>query len=939
MKIYDLPCAFLGHSGKFRAIITPVGLKVPDAFYNIKQICDEILNDLDLDVLSIDSVYQDMNGRAKCSIQVCENTESLEFLIGLTEENLPHLSYDFALGIAMAESPDDIKLYSDNFIKTVQTTNPNCIPFLFAFTTKEYPVAEQFPGRQIIGNVDNATLKESIRQAFYFCLWQYFKGPNPILQEPALKNETPASLVKLASIYFLIGRYYIASQYYEEALKNKSDYIALAEVFEQSKNQRLSFNIDKSLYDNSIPAAFSNIDFSEWPGGLITALNYALRSKNNAFIIRLILRLVPRVPKSSQRDLLLYVLNNSKSSSSDEYNRYQILALLLLRQCGHERTFTYNAYLYYNRKPTSNPLILKPLAESLIHDSNWHMQRISFATQIFTSDVPIQRDIQIPVMQYLLENLYKVEDGSKQAELLSRIPSPITINANTLFHKEGELEFQEPLSPIYEAKMTRSNSIFLYNALDKKNTKKDYICAVGEQLTFTLKLYNPLQIVFVIDFCFLEATNAICTPAIAALAPKRNQTIQLSLSAIQEGEMKVTGFKFVSGNLTVVQTLETPIVFKVIEKMPMLNIKLPFRLQPVFYENLLSKVPFELINTSDVEIKLKDVKFPPPPPLLTYDSLPIDYPPKIVPPMPESLQPGQSFNFNLVMINDNSVKNLSFALEYGSDRFARRFEYYQDLTVAEGPHIDRLHVVPVEGHDDFSSKTILVMVIIRNPFEIPIEVTGSDHNVIVAALSYGTYLVELDRINTDVDEDALRFQYENLDFEYTRKCETALVKNLNKPLDQNDKVRLWKMLVLKTKIQKQLNLKWADQDGNSGDLSMNHVRIDRTTFALLQEPPFDVSFSIKRESEKILTVSAEVKPNNKKITNTKVMLSFSAEDRDTKEKRIVLTAGMEETEISIPGVLETAVHCHSNSILNVTGRFFVGDAFFVRCASFDVKKI
>lgn len=937
MKIYDLPCAFLGHSGKFRAIITPVGLKVPDAFHNIKQLCDEVLQNIDLEMLSIDSVYAQMKGPARFSNHVCENIDSLEFLLGLSEENLPHLSFHIALGIAMAESSDDIKKYSDDFIRAVESSNPNVIPFLFAFTTKEYAVAEQFPGRQIIGNVDNAMLKESIRQAFFFCLWQYFKGPHPILEESAVQQDNPASLMKLGSIYFIIGKYDVASQYYEKALKHKPDYMVLAEVFEQLTNPRLSFSVDRSLYDASTPQPFSSIDFSEWPNELVTALNYALKSKNNPFIVRLICRIAPRVPKKSQRDLLIYALNVCKNNTSQEFDRLTILALLLLRQSGFERTFLYNAYLFYNQKPTSNFLVLKPLAESLTADTNWHMQRITPATQIFSSKIPIQRDIQMNVMKYLLQNLYKVSDYRQQSDLLSRIPSPITVDIATLFHKEGELILQDPLSPICECK-ANSNSLFLYNALDKKNQKKSYICTVGEQLTFTLKIYNPLQIVFAVDLCFLEATNAICTPAVAALPAKRTHSISLSLSVQKEGEMKLTGFKLISGNLTVVQKLENPIVFTVIEKLPILNIKLPFRLQPVFYENFISSVPFEIINPSDVEVRLLNFKFPPTPQILSYDALPIDYPPKIVPNLPEFLQPGEAFHFNIVMNNNKMVRNLSFILEYGTEKYVRRFEYNQDLTVVEGPHIDRINVVTTDDHDDFTNKSILVMVVIKNPFEIPIEVIGADHKVIVSALSYGTYLVPLDRIETDIDEDTTRFSFENLDFEYTRKCETALVNTLGRPLEKEDKFHVWKMLMLKTKMQKQLGLKWIDHEDNKGELPMTHVKIDKCTFTLLQPPPFDVKFDISRKSDKILILKTILESKGKEM-KTHFNLSFSAEDRKTKVKKAVLTAGVEDVETDVPGVVETAVHCPPKSILYVTGKFFVGNACFIRCASFDVKKI
>ena len=934
MRILDLPFSFISQSGNVKILLTTVGLRVPAAFHKVSEYLQETIDTIDLDVSSIGNVFLDVKGQIHCSVHVCENSDSLEFLLSLTEPNLPHLSYHVAVGVAIAESIEEILKCSKDFDDLVHKTNQNCIPCLYVFAPQGYDgTGLPFSVTQIPGNADEEELRRCIKQGFYRCLMQYLNGLGPIYDELQVKIDQPASLIKMGSLHFIVGAYSHAASYYERALKQaKNDHLIQSQVIEQALNKRLNIKIDKSMIDTSLPQPLSNVDLTGWRPEAITALSYIMKSKNIVAIIQTVLRIVPRVPLASRRYLLLYAMSFTKPQPTHQYFKYHVLATMLLKQSGFERTFMYQASLICNTGFIKS-YILKPFTDTLTSGTNWCVQRVKPAIDLFKSQ-NVPRVIKNDLMKYLLKNIHKIHDSQAQKELISLIPSTLTVDLNTILNV-GELELQENLSPIEES-LSRTNSLFIYNALDKgKKKNRKLICSVGEQISFLLKLSNPLSIVFPIDVCLLEASNAIATPVVCGLSPNRTQYIPLTLTAQKEGELAVTGFRLVSGQIIATHKLANPIVFTTIGKMPTLNIRLPFRTQPTLYENGETYVSFEMINTSDVEVHLKGVKFPPPPAIQTPDSLPIIYPPEVIPPLPDTLAPGKSFNFKIKMIIDQSLSDLSFAVEYGTEKYTRRFAYSQPLTILEGPHIDRIQVIPMDNHDDFMGTSNLVMVVIRNPFELPIEVQGEDQTVVVAARSYGTYLVHLDTINAQIDPEAKSFTCDGIDKEHVRKCEQAMIIVLKRPLEREEQLNVWRSLLIKSRIQEQLKLRWVNQDGLEGILPFTHVSLDAATMMLMQPPPFNVEFQMRRKSAKIWILTTNIKSDTP-IT-VKSTLSFTVEGAGTGVYH-VFTAGIEENTLVSPGSFETALHATDVGDLKVVGKFFVGSAIFTRISSFTLSK-
>ena len=941
MKILDLPFSFISQAGKVRILITTVGLRLPSAFHKVRQTIQEVIDkEFDLDISSIGNIFPNVVGRVQCSINVCENSDSLKFLVSLNEPNLPHLSYHVVVGVGIAESVDELVKSSTDFDEIFQNQKiikrvPEIIPCLFVFTPQGYN-GSGLPESVIAipGNTPDNELHRIIKQGFIHCLMLYLNSLVPYYDTLQSTIDQPSSLIKMGSLHFIVGAYSLASTYYQRALKIKGDHLILAQAAEQSLNKRLDIKLEKNILETSVPSAFSNSNFNGWKPEALTTLNLAFRSKSIVCILQTILRLVVRVPEANRRELLLYAFNYTKPDPNNDYFNYHILALILLKHTGYDRTFIYHTNILF-QNGFIKTYLLKPFADSLTSDSNWCLQRMKPATELFKSpDVP--RVIKNELITYLLKNIHQIKQSTVQQELISLIPSTLTIDLDSILNV-GKLELQESLSPIEESQ-GQTNSPFIYNAFDStKKKKKKLISSVGEQISFLLRLTNPLQIVFHIDSCFLEATNALATPAVCDLSSNRSlatQYIPLTLTSLHEGELVITGFKLTSGHIVAKHKLPKPIVFTIIGKMPTLNIKLPFRTQPTLFENSETYVSFELINTSDVDVNLKGVKFPPPPAVVEYDMLPIKYPPEVIPPLPDHLEPGKAFNFKVKMTLDKSMTDLSFVVEYGSEKYTRRFAYTQPLSIAEGPHIDRIHVLPLDNHDDFISTSNLIMVVIHNPFELPIEVQGEDQTVVVSARSYGTYLVNLDKINAEIDTTSNNFTCNGISKDHIRKCEQALIRDLNRPIEKDEQINVWKSLLIKSQIQEQLKLRWVNQDGLDGILPFTHVSLDEATAMLIQKPPFEVEYEMRRKSEKIWIVTTNVKSTTN-IT-VKSSLSFSVEGAGTGIYH-VFTAGDEENVITTPGSFETAIHATPVGELKVTGKFFVGSAVFTRISSFKLS--
>lgn len=929
MKICDLPVSFISSSGKVRILLMPVGLKLPAAFNSVAEALVEIMEGLELDVASVCPDYLNITGQIKYSFSTCENHDALEFLLGINDEFLPHLDYHVVVGAAVAESQKDLIDSSNNFEEMVKKANRYTAPCLFVFSAMGYTggglpmCATQIPANSEVGEI-----KRRVREGFVRCLMEYLLTLRSRLDELSAKPETATTCLTLGSASFLLGGYKKAAEYYERALKYKAESKINAMIFEQSLNKHIKIQYDKSLVDTAVPAPLSELAGTDLQTELLTAITLALKSKNSVIISRILLRLAPRVDKKYQRKFIIAALSFLKKKTDSKSGHYRELALLLLKHVGLERTFMYETAMACQHE-NAMPFILRPFAATLTSGSNWTEQRINPAAALFESP-SVPRAIKNDLMQYLLEFIHTVNDAQRQRELLSLIPSHLTVPCETLL-RVGALEPQEEQSPLEEESSGGGNRLFIFNALEKQRRRR-LVCAVGDQLSFTLAITNPLQIVFPVHVCQLDAENGNPTPVVFALPPKRQQVVPMCVTAARPGKLIVRGFTLISGSVTAEHRLSDPIIFDVTEKMPTLNVRLPFRMQPRLFENSENEVAFEIINSSDVAVTIKGIKFPPTPNVATPTSLPIAYPPEVVPPLPPEIGAGDAFSFKLRMVADRTLPNLSFVVEYGPKGYIRRFNYSQELEIAEGPHVDRLQVVPMDDHDDFKSVSHLLMVVIKNPFELPIEVDcDTEASIVVAARSYGTLLVRVDRIELDIDPNAQTWCCPGIDREHVRKCETTLIKELNRPLTAEEKVEVWSTLQLKMRLQEQLHLRWASQDGLGGPIPFNHVDIDRATLLLMQPPPIAVKFEMERATAKQWRLRTAIEGDG--AQEVRVCLSFAVENAGPGVHH-VLTAGLSEHRVKAPAEIETYLHCAAVGTLVVTGKFYIGEGYFVRRGSF-----
>jgi len=927
MKICDLPISFISSSGKVRILLTPVGLRLPAAFNQLKELIIALISSLELDVASVAADFINAKGQIKFSFSTCEIPESLDFLLGIRDEFLPHLDFHVVVGAAIAESQSELLACATSFDRVVRQANNTIQPCLFVFSPSSFG-GEGLPScaTQIPGDSSQQDISRRVREGFIRCMMEFFISLRTRCDELLLKIDQPRSLIMLASSVFLLGGYDQASEYFERALKHKSEPIAISLALEMFYNKRISLNFDKGLSDRDLPPQLSELLSFDLPPEIITCLSYAFRAKHIYSAIRTCLRLSVRVPNTISRILVLTALNYCKGKSEMEFFKYQELSLLLLKHLGHTRTFMFQTALLCNSMIKIEKFLLKPFVSSLTDGNDWCEQRISPASQLFGS-AHVPRSIKNDLMRYLLEFLHTINDPKKQAKLLQLIPSYITIEAEMLF-KIGSIEFLPPPSPIRES-IGKSSGPFIYNAYEKKNLNK-LTCATGDKISFLLTIINPLLVTIAVDIIKLTASNSTSVPVNFSLPPRKPQTIQLVISPVAIGETMITGFTMVIGNITASYSLSAPIQITVIDKLPTLVVRLPYVIQHDVPENSKYSETFQIINPSDVAVDIKGIRFPPPPAVYSSTSLPLDYPPKVIPPLPPSLIPGESKIFTIQLNVDKTFENLSYIIEYGQEKYTRQFNYNQNFSIKPGPHISRMQVVTLDDHDDFMSLSHLLMIIIYNPLDLPIEVScDSESPIIISSNSYGTFLVQVDRIDVQIGPSTTKCNLSGIDHEHVRKCETNEVKKLNRPLQLAEKHRLWTSIYLKYKIQNQIHLKWKNQNGLEGDLPFSHVDLDDSTLLLLQTPPFTVNFVIKRLYDEIWELSCILQSQNP--IDVRCRMTFAIPNGSQNDQ--IFTAGLDDALINItsePKVFKTTIHCSSHGALSATTRFYIGEAYFVR---------
>jgi hypothetical protein len=457
---------------------------------------------------------------------------------------------------------------------------------------------------------------------------------------------------------------------------------------------------------------------------------------------------------------------------------------------------------------------------------------------------------------------------------------------------------------------------------------------VGDVLAFSVSFYNPLAIPLVFDVISLTASNAIAHPISHRLPKLTWACLSLTIAAAGPGVLSVTGFKFIAGNLTGIFRMETPINLDVLEKLPTIVVKRPPRADTAPIENSTVRLEYELMNPSDVTVAIRGMTFGPMPAVLTSSSLPIAYPPTVDPPIPQSLAPGEVKPFTLSWLTDKTISTLSWAIEYGTDEFSRRFEANQQFDIAEGPHVSRVQVISLDDHDDFDTNSVTLMVIVLNPLEAPIAIwCGSESPVMVEPQSLGTFMIGVDRIEIRIDPNTKKVLIEDVSADHVRKCEAVAVIEKNAKLTYPEKVRVASVLLLKQSLQKKLTLTWAMHTGLSGSLPFTHVPVDDDTLVLLKPPPFKVELKIEKMATNIWNLICRIDSETEMIV--KVKFSFELEN-NPRETNCILIAGAEETSVQVPASITTSIHCLPVGPLIVIGRFFVGNAYFVRRGKFQL---
>lgn len=954
MNVCNLPISLLSLSGEVRVLLTAVGVKIPAAFENLRVVIKQLTQSLELDVQSVAPEYLPIKGQVSFSLSICESADALPFLLGLSDPYSPHLDFHVVVGAAVAESQKELVECAYAFERMVQSSiSQDAIPCLFVYSPKSFDGASLPPcATQLPSDSSPQDISRRVREGFVKSVMDYIfalgskcdhldgiidsskkKDANKVSGKGP-KLDRPQACVTLASYAFLFGGNEIASDLYNQGSKLKGSPVALAITGYSALNPRLKIDIDTSNAEKDFPIPLLPLkDDPDFGMDKMAAIAFAAKCyPNRAVLIRTCLQIAARFPKFA-RTLLLYAIPLARESNAVQFLYYHQLALLLLKQSGNERTFmfyTSNFIKDYNKYPS---YIMKPFVQSLIQGSDWCEQRVRPAATLFAS-AKVPRDIKNTLIQYLLTYLPRISREETQSRILKLIPSNMEIDANLIV----EVRYFEPiqaLSPI-EKSLSRRSNVFIYSPLNKR--KKETICSVGEELSFEITLYNPLNIALTFDTIELIAENAYTYPVVAALRPKKDSTVSVHVKPMKVGGLKIMGFKFVTGNLTGVYNLKNEIVYEIIDQLPSLTMAQPMKLNDKVYENSHIKVDFQLINTSDVPVDIKGIIFSPVPPVLTPTSLPLNYPPIVSPPLPSSLEPSASHSFSISFVADQTVKALSYAIEYGPEGYSRRFEYHQDLEIVPGPHISEIQVIPFLNHDDFDTKSVTLMIVTSNPFDSPIKVMdkSNENPTIIEANSLGTFMIDVDRIDINIDRSgSQKFQLEGFDGEHVRKCETTAVKEKQRELTIDEKKVLWSTLHLKKQIQDQLQFTWTGKDGLSGDLPFTHINIPSETLMLLQPPPFSVKYELTKRADQVWDLNCSLESDTE--INVKIIFEFSVVN-DSEGENYVLSSGNEETNVTTPTSFTTSLNAAPRGSLEVTGSFYIGetDAFFIRKGLFQL---
>ena len=934
MRIGDLPISFFNDEGHVQILLITVGMKVPRVFSLLSGYIEKLIGkDLELDSTSWLPESLDLKGNVTFSLNVCNTPDALSFLLGLGDETLPHNNYHVIVGAAVAESRDELINYANTFKEIVHNLNPYAIPCLYLFSTANYGEAllPEFASQLPIDSPEKE-LYRRIREGFVMFLMRFIMNMGQELELLFQSTDNPINLLKIASIVWIFNGKTQAEKYFEAALKMKNNQVT-SQILEQLMNPAFTMNVDKFCSKQDLPSFLEDLeDDPSITNQIRTILAYGADCKDKLVIIRLLIKLATRIPNLRRRflmdalNMLIYHRNDVQFSNTTKsrMEQYRYLTLLLLQYYGFTRTFLYKTYLLTTLQSTLPGFFTKVYAEVLTSDSDWLEQRLNPASNIFSAP-NVSREIKNEIVEYLLVYLHTIRQASIQEKLLKIVPSGTKISASILLQIK-DFKYIYPSQPIEPATKSIKSSTFIFSPLEKR--KLQNIASVGDLMSFTLTITNPLLIDLPLSLVTLTTTNGFSTPFSYEISKKETIQIPLVTSPMSAGTMKITGFKLQIQNLRLKYVLPQPIEFVIIEKLPTLVVCLPFKTIDHIRENSNVKMEFELVNSGDAELDLKPIKFAPSPPVLVGTSLPIDYPPKLNPTLPDKLLPGATHKFLMEFVSDPTFTNLSFAIEYGTKDYIRRYEHDMPFAVEPGPRISRVEALPLDEHDDFDDDKATLLIVIENPTDVPVTVSlDSVRQTFIRRKSFGTFIVNISRIAPPPDISP-KF-LEDLTQDHIRKCETAEIKKLQHELTPEEKHSLYTALYIKLKIKQQLPLLWRNQHAQTGPLPLTHIEMDEKTLTLLQPPPFNVSFSIKRIATEVWDICCSIDSQNPIHLNA--MLSFAV------DRGYVLNSGKSVYQLTTPTKFNTSVHCDLQEKLTVTAKFFIGEAYFVKICTFDLN--
>ena len=916
MDVFGLPVPFLGTSGQVQVLLTAVGLRLPSAFQTLHSIVAHLTDTLELDVRSVAPEFFNILGHVSFNISVCESSDALRFLLGLSDPLSPHLDFHVIVGAAIAESQQELIECTCAFDTIVQESISPAVPCLFVFTSSTFD-GSCLPGcaTQIPSDSSEQDVARRVREGFVRCAMEFLISVRNKCDDYKLNDDFESQL-KLGSWAYMFGGTDLAINYYETVARSRPSGNVAANLL-QVRLLSGDLQFDVCGLDHDV----GPVDVVGLSSDALASVAAALKTNDPFVQIRAFLRAAHREPETARQLILraLAIIETKKDRLPRQLLHYYQLCLLLLLYSKNERTFLFHTSLYFDTFNSCPPFLLQIFADRVTRGDDWCEQRIEPAAKlVLSSNVP--RAIKNKVMSYLLSQVHRITATEKQRELLAMIPSGMEVDANSLIEIKT-FEAEDSASPIQKAQM--KSNVFIYSPLRAgQETRR---CAVGDTLGFALKIANPLTVPITFDTISLLATNAIVYPLVYTLPKKRTMTFRLALKAKEVGELSVTGFTFTSGNLTSRYELPVPITIEVIDNLPLLTVKRSAVFDTCIIKNSNVVMPFTLVNTSSVDIHMKGITFGPIPPVLTSTSLPIVYPPAVEPPLPDVLKPGMMYDFCLKFHADETNSTVSFAIEYGSDDFSRRFEMNQSVEIVSGPRIRNVQVIPLDDHDDFETNSVTLLTIVENPLAIPVSVTrsGSSEVTVIEPLSLGTFVIEVERVKLDPG-----CATDVVGKDHVRKCEAVATREKQAVLSASEKEAIRSTLLLKENLQRQLELQWELPNGITGTLPFTHVTIDGGTLALLQPPPFTVSFSFEKFKQEIWSVTCSIEAESPICV--KASLCFSS------PTSTVLIAGAEENLVTTPGSFTTYVHCDTGS-LRVVGHFHIGDVFFIRCASFDLS--